>query len=141
MPFKAGPTVAAVLVALGLTIADAYAERRDGGPRRDVWVQLGCQSVGFAVDRDVIKVGRREGRFKAIRLIAHGNRVNMLSLRVVYANGEPDNLPVRLELRPGVPTRAIDLRGRQRAISRIEMVYQAQLNFKGRANVCVEGLD
>jgi hypothetical protein len=135
---KLGCRIAAVLVTLSVAAGDASAERRD---RRDTWVPLGCQSVGFNVDRDVIKVGRREGRFKAIRLIASGNRVHMVSLRVIYTNGAPDDLPVRSELRPGVPTRAIDLRGRERAIDRIEMVYQAQKNFKGRANVCVEGLD
>jgi hypothetical protein len=145
MQFKIGCQIAAAMVMVGVMATDALAERRDGkrdgGPRRDVWVQLGCQSVGFTVDRDVIRVGRREGRFKAIRLKASGSTVNMISLRVVYANGEPDNLPVRLELRPGAPTRAIDLRGRERAIDRIEMVYQARPSFRGRAHVCVEALD
>src|SRR3954447_22124023 len=113
----------------------------DALAQRGVWVQLGCQSVGFTTDRDVIRVGRREGRFKAIRLIASGNRVHMLNLRVVYANGEPDNLPVNAELRPGVATAPLDLRGRERAIDRVEMVYRSELNFKGRARVCVDALD
>ena len=114
MHIKAGWTIVAALTALSLLAADASAQRFDGrrgdGPRPGVWVRLGCQSVGFTVDRDVIRVGRREGRFKAIRLTASGNRVHMISLRVVYANGEPDDIPVRSELRPGVPTRALDLR-------------------------------
>jgi hypothetical protein len=137
MKFKAGYAIAAAVMTLGV-VADASAQPRPG---RDVWVQLGCQTVGFTVDRDVIRVGRREGRFKAIRLIANGNRVNMIDLKVVYANGEPDDIPVRSELRPGTPTRALDLRGRERAIDRIEMIYRSELNFRGRATVCVEGLD
>jgi hypothetical protein len=115
----------------------AEAQRRDGR-----WVELGCKEVSFlGVDRDVIRVGRREGRFKAIRVEARGNDVEMLDLRVVYANGAPDDIPVRSLIRQGTRTRPLDLRGRQRAIQRIEMVYAKRLNFRGRAVVCVEGLD
>jgi hypothetical protein len=105
------------------------------------WVRLGCRDVGFAVDRDVIRVGRAEGRFKAIRLRVSGNRVHMMDLRVIYANGEPDDIPVRAEIRAGGETRPLDLRGRERAIREIQMVYRSQPNFRGRATICVDGLD
>ncbi len=84
-------------------------------PRRDGnWVELGCKEVTFlGVDRDVVRVGRSEGRFKAIRLEARGNDVEMLDLKVVYANGEPDDIPVRALIRQGTRTRALDLRGRR----------------------------
>lgn len=141
MLFKIACRVAVVALTLTVMAMDASAERRDRRDRRDVWVPLGCQAVGFAVDRDVIKVGRREGRFKAIRLTAQGSRVHMISLRVVYANGEPDDLQVDRVLRPGERTRALDLRGRERAIDRVEMVYRSRPSFRGRANVCVEALD
>ena len=39
------------------------------------WVELGCQKVSFRSERDVIRVGRREGRFTAIRLFARGGDV------------------------------------------------------------------
>ena len=57
------------------------------------WENLGCQKVGFLVDKDVVKVGRDEGKFKAIRLKVTGNKVYMMDLKVVYANGEPDDIP------------------------------------------------
>ena len=57
-----------------------------------------------------------EGRFKAIRLMARGNDVEMLDLKVVYANGAPDDIPVRSMIRQGSHTRPLDLRGRERAI-------------------------
>jgi hypothetical protein len=105
------------------------------------WVELGCQRVSFRVDHDVLRVGRREGRFKAIRVFAHGGDVEMLDLRVIYANGEPDDVRVRSVLRRGDRTRPLDLRGWQRSIDRIEMVYRSLPNFRGRdAEVCVEGL-
>jgi hypothetical protein len=103
------------------------------------WEQLGCQKVGFLVDKDVIKVGRAEGRFKSIRLKVTGNKIYMNDLKVVYADGTPDDLPVRSEIRAGGETRAIDLKGARRAIKQVEMVYRSQPNFKGEATVCVEG--
>ena len=104
------------------------------------WEQLGCRSVGFLADRDVIRVGRREGRFKAIRLKVSENKIYMQDLKVVYANGAPDDIPVRNEIRAGGQTRPLDLRGARRAIRQIEMTYRSRPSFKGHASVCVEGL-
>jgi hypothetical protein len=85
-------------------------------------------------------VGRREGRFKAIRLAARGNDVEMLDLKVVYANGEPDDIQVRSVIRQGTQTRPLDLRGHERAIQQIDMVYRSRPNFRGQATICAEGL-
>jgi len=105
------------------------------------WVELGCQRVSlFGVDRDTVQVGRREGRFKAIRLHVRGADIQMLDLTVVYAGGSPDNIPVRSLIRQGDRTRPLDLRGWERAINRVEMTYVTIPNFKGQATVCVEGL-
>jgi hypothetical protein len=62
----------------------------------------------------------------------------MDDLKVIYANGEPDDIPVRSEIRAGGQTRALDLRGECRAIKEIEMKYHSQANFKGQATVCVD---
>jgi Protein of unknown function (DUF2541) len=102
------------------------------------WERLGCQKVGFITDKDVIRVGRGEGRFKSIRLQVSGNKVYMDDLKVIYANGEPDDIPVRSEIRAGGQTRPLDLRGERRAIKQIEMKYRSQPNFKGEATVCVD---
>jgi hypothetical protein len=108
--------------------------------RDDHWEKLGCQKVGFLVDHDVVRVGHRDGKFKAIRLDVGGNTVYMNDLKVVYGNGVPDDIPVRAEIRQGGQTRVIDLKGRDRFIDRIEMTYRAKPNFKGFADVCVFGL-
>jgi len=121
-----------------------------GGEGRGDWVELGCQQVSlFGKDRDSIRVGRREGRFKAIRLHVRGADVEMLDLKVIYANGQPDDIPVKHLIRAGDRTRPLDLRGRERSIERVDMVYRTALNPGnilrqqgiGMANVCVEGLD
>lgn len=139
MQLRRGALLAAALVFTGMMASDAFAQRRDS--RDSDWVDLGCQTVSFRVDRDVLRVGRRDGRFSAIRLHARGGDVEMLDLKVVYANGQPDDIPVRRVLRRGDRTNPLDLRGSERSIDRIEMVYRAVPNFRGReAVVCVEGL-
>jgi len=108
-------------------------------PSASNWILLGCRDVNWAVDRDVIRVDRREGRFSAIRLRVVGNDVRMLDLKVIYGNGAPDDIPVRAVIRAGSPSGPLDLRGRDRAIDRIQMIYASRPNFRGRAQVCVEG--
>lgn len=105
------------------------------------WTELGCKQVSlFGRDRDAVDIGRREGRFRAIRLHVRGADVEMLDLRVIYANGQPDDISVRRVIRQGDRTQPLDLRGRERSIQRVEMVYRTIPNFKGLARVCVEGL-
>jgi hypothetical protein len=131
--------IAAMIAATALTagtVKTALARDR----AHDTWEQLGCRSVGFLIDHDTIKVGRHEGRFKAIRLEVTGNTVYMNDLKVIYANGEPDDIPVRAEIKAGSQTRPLDLKGFDRAIREVNMTYRAKPNFKGFAKVCVWGL-
>jgi hypothetical protein len=123
-----------------LLASDAFAQRRDDGGRHDRWLQLGCQQVSFfGRDRDSIRVGRHEGTFRSIRLAARGNDVEMLDLKIVYANGQPDEIPVRSLIRAGRETRPLDVRGGE-AIRRIDMTYRSRPNFRGQATVCAQGL-
>lgn len=104
------------------------------------WEALGCQKVGFLDDTDVIRVGLREGRFRAIKLAVDGNKVRLVRLRVVYGNGQAEDLAVRTVIPEGTETRPFELTGRRRGIDRIELQYLPQLNFGGRATVCAYGM-
>jgi len=108
-------------------------------PPPQQWVELGCKRVNFLIERDVVPVGRKEGRFTAIRLRALGNRIQMLDLRVIYGNGAPDFIPVRMSLSAGSETKPLPLKGDGRAITQIEMIYVAQPSFKGQGTLCVDG--
>ena len=119
------------------------------GGGRGGWTELGCEQVSLVgKDRDTIRVGRDEGRFSAIRLHVRGADVEVLNLRVVYANGDPDDLQVRHFVRAGEHTAPLELSGRGRSIDRVEMQYRSNLNpldiianqRLGQATVCVEGL-
>lgn len=104
------------------------------------WVELGCKTVGFLIDRDVINLSRQDGTFSSIRLRARGNKIEIFDLRVVYGNGAVDVLPVRSVIPDRGETRPIALKGERRALSRVEMIYRAVPNFKGQALICVDGL-
>jgi hypothetical protein len=103
---------------------------------------LGSQKIGFAVDRDVLRVGRREGRFSRIALRALDNDIEILDMKVFYGRGgPPDDIQFRRVLRVGQRSEAIDLRGREpRVIDRIEFVYRARPNFRGAATLEVYGV-
>jgi hypothetical protein len=109
------------------------------GPGPGRFQELGCAKVGFLEGKDVIRVGRKEGTFRAIKLNVRGNKLRLERLRVVYSNGQADDLVVRTVIPEGAETRPIDLSGRHRGIDYIELRYIPQITFGGRATVCVAG--
>jgi hypothetical protein len=113
---------------------------RPGWGGRPEWVELGCRSVAlFGADRDTIPVGRRDGRFKAVKFRAEGQKIHLLDARIIYSNGEPDNLQTRADIPKGGETAPISVRGRTRAIDRIEIVSMKRPSLK-RVNLCAYGL-
>lgn len=104
------------------------------------WERLGCKTVSFGVDRDVIQVGRKDGLFRAIRLRVREAPVEFFDVKVVFGNGKRQDIRVRQVIRPGEETRVIDLAGDNRGIARVELLYRSIPTFKGRAEVCVNGL-
>ncbi|MGP0095135.1 MAG: hypothetical protein ACLPKB_35060 [Xanthobacteraceae bacterium] len=125
---------------LGNLTTLAQADLRSGSHDDRAWVQLGCRDVSLSMERDVIDVGRREGGFTAIQLKASGNDVEMLELKIIYSNGDPDEIPVRSVVRAGSQVGPFDLNGRERSIDRVELRYKTMPNFRGQAQICVEGL-
>jgi hypothetical protein len=116
--------------------------RADRGEQRRAydWELLGSRKVGLFADHDSVEVGHGEGKFRKIKLRVRGNDIEFYDLKVVYGNGEVDDISVREKIREGSETRPLDLRGRDRVIRRIEMSYGRMPNFRGSATVEVWGL-
>lgn len=131
--------IAAMAGVLALTVAVGDAEARKGGKRN--WEFLGSKKVGFLVDKDVIDVGRKDGDFSKIKLVVKGNEVEFKDVDIVYGNGQRDDVRIRNRIRAGGETRAIDLKGGDRFIKRVEMVYKSKPSFKGQATVELWGKD
>jgi hypothetical protein len=115
------------------------ADARPHGNRN--WELLGTRTVGFLVDKDAIQVGRKDGDFSKIQLRVKRNEIEVLDLKVVYGNGQVDDIPVREKIRAGGKTRAIDLKGGDRFIRSVQLVYRSKPSFKGQAVVEVWGRD
>lgn len=83
----------AELVLLGLSgQRGADADDREDPYTRRGWTLLGEQTVGFAVDRDVIDVNQSEDwfrnrRFRPLHIVAERNDVHLMGLRIVYMRG------------------------------------------------------
>lgn len=127
---------ALAMLAAATVLPDLASAQRGQGK----WELLGTQKVGFTVDRDVIRVGRREGRFRAIQLRVRGNDIHMMDLKVVYGNGQTEDIQVRSMIKARSQTRVIDLKGDRRVIREVQMVYRSRPSFRGQATIEVWGL-
>ena len=139
--FRLTGMLSLLAAAVLLMVAPAHAQRRWA----DQWVKLGDQSVGFGVDRDVIRLGREDGRFKAIKLLVKRNDVFILDVKATYRSGESQDLVVRQPIRAGGETPVLLLapspRGDNgRVIQQIDLVYKNRPGFGGQAVVEVWGL-
>ena len=84
---------------------------------------LGERMVDGAVDHDVIHVGRRDGRFRAIMLVVERAPVEIYDVVVTFGNGEHFEPRTRLAFGPDTRSRTIDLPGGSRVIQRVDFRY------------------
>ena len=108
-------------------------------PPAVTWNELGCKSVGFLIDRDVVNVNSSEF-YRALRLRSSGVDIEMLELNVRFANGQRDSYRVNAVIRSGERSTPIDLRGERRRITGIEFIYRALGLSTQKTRLCVDGL-
>ncbi|WP_439541856.1 hypothetical protein [Hyphomicrobium sp.] len=120
---------------------DFYGEKGRSPPPPPAWVELGCQSVGFLDSKDSIRVGRREGAFRALKLQVSESKLRLQKLRVVFGDGTTQVFDVRSVIPAGAETRPIDLDGRRRIIDRIDLEYLPSISLKRSSRVCVLAME
>jgi len=99
------------------------------------WEKLGQKIVDFKLERDVIYVTAKEGRFTSIRLLVKRAPVNLRKVIVHYANGDKENINVRNKILSGQTTRVIDLKGNKRVIEKVVFAYDTRNAAKKKAVV------
>lgn len=87
---------------------------------------IGTATYEAKPQRDVVAIGAREGQFKAIRFDVRGADVEVRDLKIVYGNGDPEDIAVRKVFKAGSSSRVIDLKGQARAIKDIIVTYVAR---------------
>ena len=120
------------------------AERRDDRADRRVeattgWEKLGERWVEGKNDRDIIHVGRAEGRFTTLMIKAEHSALELFDMLVVFGDGTSWSPNTRLVFGQETTSRQIDLPGGARVIKRVEFRYgnlpgggRAQLELWGR---------
>lgn len=108
--------------------ADAKFERRTG------WEKLGERIVNGGADRDVIPVGRAEGKFTKINLVVEHSSLEMFDVVVRFGDGTDFSPNVRHVFGENTRSRVIDLPGGQRVIRAVEFRY-GNLPGGGRAQI------
>ncbi len=118
---------------------DRGGDRKEG---RGQWVRFGAQRAQMLGDDwDTITVGRDKGRFRAIKIRIGRHDVQIQAIRVVYSNGEVEDLPFSGTIDDGRESPVIDLKGRDRFIERVEVRHRTKFNLKGEGETEVWGLD
>jgi hypothetical protein len=99
-------------------------------------VPIGSITYEGRPEREVINVGGREGEFQGIRFEVRQSDVEILDLRIVYGNGQTEDVRVRQLFRAGSSSRVIPLGNPRRA------VRQVIFNFvpKGPTRIVVFGV-
>jgi hypothetical protein len=101
-------------------------------------VLFGAQNVGFIADRDVIRVGSEIGKFSRIRLRVLENDITLREMKVVYANGESEDVVINADIKRDTRTRWFPVKGNQ-FIKEVQLAYNSRPSFKGQARIEVLG--
>ena len=112
--------IAATAAATVATIPAAEAQRH-WMPRG--WQVIGVKTVDGRRDTDFVTAPGRQD-FRRIQLCVYNAPLRMRDLRVYFRNGRSQDVSVRTRIQPNSCTRAIDLNGRDRDITRIRMKYE-----------------
>jgi hypothetical protein len=116
-----------------------YGLKDSGGFTTGDWTVLGKREVSLVTDRDTINLGYDAGKFRSIRFHVSGEPIHLCDIRVTFGNGQVQTLSFDEHIPAGAYSRAYDLPGNERVISRIDLVYKKS-HRGGQALMTVYGL-
>ncbi len=104
------------------------------------WEMLGERKVDHRAERDVINVTLSEGLFRKIKVDVLHKGIELVDLKVFFANGQVQDVSVRRFIERGGETRVIDLTGGARGIRKVQFIYRTRRVTPGRATVRLWGV-
>ncbi|HEY5945365.1 MAG TPA: hypothetical protein VIV40_07735 [Kofleriaceae bacterium] len=104
------------------------------------WTLLGTQTVNGSRDHDTIRVGRKMGGFDQLTMVVTDSDLDLQDMTIVFTGGQKWSPKIKHLFKEGARSRAIDLPGKDRTITRIELAY-ANLPGGGKAKVELYGRD
>jgi len=100
---------------------------------------LGQLEVDFGADRDVLQVGRDEGRFQKIRLVVRGGSIELRDVKVTFDDNSIFDPESRTRILREDSSIVFDLPGQRRVIKSIAFQYRSLDRREGKATVLVYG--
>ena len=104
------------------------------------WTLLGMGVVKGGRDRDTVRVGKAKGGFDQLTMVVTDSDLELNDFTIVFTGGERWSPKLKHVFKEGSRTRVIDLPGKDRTITRIELAY-ANLPGGGKARVELYGRD
>lgn len=105
------------------------------------WRLIGTTEANFVADHDGIVVAGPFDNFRKVKFKVTDAPLRLMKLMITYDDGEPDNIPVEIDIPEGGESRVIDLRGvGKRSIRRIDFWYDTKGVLRGKANVSIFGM-
>ena len=105
------------------------------------WENLGSKEVMDKSEQDTWHLGATKGEFRRIKITVQQRPVRFYKLQVTYVNGQKQEFEIRSLILAGGETRAIDLDGKDRFISKVDVWYEAATVRRGkRSQVTLFGL-
>jgi len=101
------------------------------------WVLLGAQTAGFTgFDKDTITVGKNEGGFVKLRVVAKDRAITLREIRVVFFTGPDEVFTMRERVDPGNPYGPLEFKAGRSAIKEIQAKYRSRFDLaKGLKNL------
>jgi hypothetical protein len=121
-----------LLAALALSAGATPAAGRTG------WRFLGDKTVDDSADHDTLTLAG-DARYTSVRICVDNAPVRFYDVDVRFGNGGAQELRMADVIRPGGCTRAIDLKGGARDITKINFLYQAKTMGQKNAHIRVFG--
>jgi hypothetical protein len=101
------------------------------------WERVGVRKVSYGVEKDVVMVTSKKGKFTKLQLKVKDAPVNFRDMKVYFGNGSVQDVSLRNTIPAGGESRVIDLDGGERTIVKIEFIYDTKNNAKKRGTVVV----
>lgn len=116
--------ISSISLALGAAalILPIAAEAQQRRPNQANWRVIGFKVVNGSSDTDTVRLPGQQ-RFRQLRLCAYNAPLRLRDFDVQFENGGRQDVSTRERINPGTCTRAIDLKGQRRDITRVTLRY------------------
>ena len=125
------------LFCAALLLASASVVRADDNDND--WKILGDAKIERKSGTTQIDFGADQGLVKRIKFEVRGADVQFKKVTVSFENGDPEDIDVRDTVKRGGKTRAIDLKGGNRAIKRVVIAFKVDKDTDRDARIILLG--